>query len=160
MEHRLFTRTTFSLPVDRVFGFFADAANLEAITPPELRFRILTPLPIEMRVGAAIDYRLRLYGVPFRWRTEITHWEPGVRFVDEQRRGPYRKWVHEHRFAARGDECVMEDEVIWALPLAPFGEVARPLVRASLDRIFTYRRREIGRLLSEPPAGTSPSPTE
>jgi len=83
---------------DEVFAFFADASNLEAITPPFLHFRILSPLPIEMRPGARIDYALSLGGVPLMWRTRITEWEPGVIFVDEQETGPYRLWRHTHQF--------------------------------------------------------------
>ena len=84
-----------------VFPFFADAFNLERLTPPSLGFRVLTPPPIEMKVGTLIDYRVRLRGVPMRWQSEITAWEPPHRFVDEQRRGPYRLWIHEHTFTSQ-----------------------------------------------------------
>lgn len=96
--YRLETAQRLPRPVNDVFPFFADAFNLESITPPSLRFRILNAKPISMRAGATIDYRLRIGAVPVRWRSEITVWEPPFRFVDEQRRGPYRWWVHEHRF--------------------------------------------------------------
>lgn len=144
---------------EEVFAFFADAANLEAITPPFLRFRIVTPLPIEMRPGARIDYRLALFGVGFRWRTRITRWEPGVCFVDEQESGPYAIWKHTHRFADDGDGTVMTDVVEYALPLGPLGRLARRLlVRRTLDRIFDHRRDEIARRFAEAAPALSPAP--
>ena len=88
-------------PLGEVFSFFADAGNLELLTPPQLNFNILTPRPLEMRVGLLIDYRLRVRGIPLRWQSEITAWEPPPRFVDEERLGPYRLWQHEHLFEER-----------------------------------------------------------
>jgi ligand-binding SRPBCC domain-containing protein len=134
---------------EEVFPFFADAANLARITPPELDFEFLSELPIAMRVDALIDYRLRLYRVPFRWRTRITSWEPPHAFVDEQVRGPYRLWRHSHWFHPAPDgsrHTQMVDEVRYALPLAPFGEIAHSLVRRKLDRIFDYRREVVREL--------------
>lgn len=148
MAYKLYTDVTIDRPVEAAFDFFADATNLEAITPPELRFRITSPLPIEMRVGALIEYQLTLYGVPFRWLTEIAVWEPGVRFVDQQIRGPFRVWHHEHRFEALdGGRTRIRDEVTYVLPLEPPGRLAHALVRRQLDRIFDYRSERVPELL-------------
>ena len=126
---------------EQVFPFFADAANLEAITPPWLGFRIVTPQPIEMREGALIEYRLRLRGIPLRWHTRIDEWEPGVRFVDRQLSGPYRLWHHTHEFEADGpDHTLMRDIVRWE---APLHRLSAPLVRRDIARIFDFRAAAI-----------------
>lgn len=145
-------------PLDAVFSFFADATNLEAITPRFLRFRILSPTPVEMRAGARIDYAMSLFGMPVRWRTRITEWEPGVRFVDEQEAGPYAVWRHTHEFEPQGEATLVRDVVDYAVPLGPLGALAQLLfVRRTLGRIFDFRRDVTGRLLddgsSAPPAG-------
>lgn len=153
MAHLLHTVMELPLEVEGVFAFFADASNLERITPPELRFRITTPLPIVMREGARIDYRLRLFGLPFRWRTRITHWNPPHGFVDEQIAGPYRKWVHVHCFSSGDGMTRIQDTVRYCLPHWPVGEIAHPLVRTQLTRIFTFRREAIESILiGRPPA--------
>jgi ligand-binding SRPBCC domain-containing protein len=133
-------------PVD-VFGFFADAGNLEAITPPWLGFAIVTPRPIAMGAGALIEYRLRLHRLPVSWLTQIAVWEPGVRFVDVQLSGPYRLWHHTHEFQADGaGGTLMRDTVRYALPLGALGEVAhRAFVARDLERIFAFRRAEVAR---------------
>jgi ligand-binding SRPBCC domain-containing protein len=135
---------------DEVFPFFADAGNLEAITPPWLAFRIVTPRPIEMRVGTLIEYRLTLHGLPVSWLTRIEEWEPGVRFVDMQLHGPYALWHHTHEFAPAGDGgTLMRDTVRWALPLGPLGELARrAFVARDLGAIFDYRESEVRRRLT------------
>ncbi|MGQ9669244.1 MAG: SRPBCC family protein [Desulfosoma sp.] len=135
--------------MDHVFSFFADAANLECITPPALHFRILTPLPISMGVGTLIQYRLRLFGIPFGWTTRITVWNPPCCFVDEQIHGPYRQWIHTHTFQATPKGVWMHDHVQWALPLYPFGEWAAPVIGALIAWIFRYRARTIPALLQE-----------
>ena len=141
-------------PLAEVFDFFSRAENLEALTPPFLRFRILTPLPVEMKAGAVIEYRLSLYGIPVRWRTLIEAWEEGERFVDVQVRGPYKSWRHEHRFEAAGDSTRMRDRVAYSMPLGPLGTLVHALfVRRSVERIFDYRREKIGDLLGAPAGG-------
>jgi ligand-binding SRPBCC domain-containing protein len=137
---RLETRLWVPAPVDRVFAFFADASNLETISPSFLHFRLLTP-GVEMRRGATLDYRLRLRGVPFHWRTEITAWEPESRFRDEQRRGPYRYWRHSHLFRAERDGTVVEDGVDYDVPGGY--AVHQLLVGPDLIRIFTYRQERL-----------------
>jgi ligand-binding SRPBCC domain-containing protein len=130
-----------------VFALFSDVANLEALTPAFLRFRVLTPAPIEMRRGTLIDYRLVVRGVPLPWRSEITHWLPPWRFVDRQVRGPYRLWIHEHQFEQHGGATVCRDRVTWAT--AGGEPVRRWLVSPDLERIFAHRRKELARRFGE-----------
>jgi len=132
----------------QVFEFFARAANLERITPPWLRFGLLTDGPIEMRPEALIEYRLRLHGIPLRWVSVIEQWEPGRLFVDRQLEGPYRLWHHRHEFSHADGGTLVRGRVRYALPLGPLGELANVLfVRRDLERIFSYRREAVSRLL-------------
>jgi len=137
--------------LDRAFGFFSRAENLEAITPPWLRFEIVTPTPIEMRAGTRIRYRLRLRGVPVSWLTEIEEWDPPHAFVDRQLKGPYALWHHTHSFEAVDDRRTrMLDVVRYGHRLGPLGSVAEHLiVRRDLRRIFDYRRDAIAALITE-----------
>lgn len=148
MTHTFSARLELPLPIDRVFAFFAEAGNLERITPPELRFRILTPQPIVMAPGALIEYQLQLFGARFTWRTEIAEWEPPHRFVDVQLKGPYREWVHTHQFIPIDGGTVILDNVRYRLPLSPLGDVAYPLVRMQLARVFSYRTAAVTRILT------------
>jgi ligand-binding SRPBCC domain-containing protein len=133
-------------PLEVVFPFFADAGNLETLTPPWLRFEILTPLPIAMRAGASIEYRLHLHGIALHWQSEITAWEPPLRFVDEQRHGPYRKWIHEHTFTQCDNGSEMRDYVRYSVP---GGWLVNLLfVQREVRRIFEYRSRKLSDLFS------------
>lgn len=150
--HVLRTTQNLPLPREEVFPFFTEAANLERITPPELQFHIITTPPITMQLGTLIEYRLRLFGVPFTWLTRISLWHPPHEFVDEQLRGPFGLWVHTHRFHTIGGVTRMEDEVRYRLPFFPLGEAAYPLVKWQLRRIFAFRRQAIARLLGQTPS--------
>jgi len=125
------------LPPKELFPFFADAANLDAITPPWLHFQIVTPRPIVMQEGTLIDYRLRVHGLPLRWRSRISAWQPPHRFVDEQLRGPYQLWVHEHTFEGYGRGTMARDQVRYAVPFDFL--LHRWFVRPDIERIFQFR---------------------
>lgn len=146
MTERTLERSTLvRRPLAEVFPFFADPANLEALTPPWLNFRILTPLPVVMRPGVLIDYRISLRGLPLPWRSEITAWEPPHRFVDEQRRGPYRLWVHEHLFREQSGGTEIVDRVRYAILGGRL--IGRLFVDRDLSRIFDHRQRRIAELV-------------
>jgi ligand-binding SRPBCC domain-containing protein len=134
---------------EEVFDLFADARNLEAITPPLLRFEVVTPGAIEMRVGTLIQYRLRLHGLHFSWLTSIQAWDPPHRFVDQQIRGPFALWHHTHELFPSGAGATrMRDTVRYAIGFGPAGELAhRLLVRRDLDTIFDFRARKVEELL-------------
>lgn len=136
-------------PREEVFRYFADAGNLETLTPPWLKFTILSPLPLTMRVGALIDYELRLHGFPLRWQSEITVWEPPFQFVDEQRRGPYRSWVHQHLFEAERGGTLVRDRVHYAVPGGWLMDWL--FVRWDIKRIFAFRRAKLLFLFAKAP---------
>lgn len=134
--------------IDRVFEFFADAGNLDRLTPPWLNFQVRTPQPIAMHAGTRIEYTIRWKGIPLRWLTEIEQWIPDRQFIDVQIRGPYRLWRHVHRFEAMGKETVIEDEVQYALPWGPIGVCAHYLlVERDIRRIFDFRSSKIHELM-------------
>jgi len=125
-----------------VFAFFADAANLERMTPPQLGFTILTPQPIEMKKGAQIDYRIKLYGIPMKWKTVIEEYDPDDRFIDVQLKGPYAMWRHTHTFVDVEGGTQLGDRVVYELPFGPLGRVVHAaFVRRQLAQIFDHRER-------------------
>ena len=137
---RLQTKTWVSQPIEDVFPFFADAHNLQALTPDWLHFEIVTPPPIVMRPGTLIEYRISLHGLPMSWLTEITDFAPPVRFVDTQLRGPYRTWIHTHRFESSNGGTLLIDEVEFDM----FGAwLVGPLIRRDLRRIFSHRHQAL-----------------
>jgi len=143
-------------PLSEVFDFFCNAANLDTLTPPWLHFRILTALPIDMHQGTLIEYRLRYRAIPIYWKTEIAVWEPPHRFVDQQLKGPYRQWIHEHTFEEKEGGTLMRDRVDYAVP----GWILEPLVNAlivqpDIERIFAYRRDKMLELFGQPAAVTA-----
>ena len=153
-EHLLQTSLTVDLPRDEVFEFFSNAENLEAITPPDVGFHILTPLPIDLREGTLIDYKLSLFGIPVKWRTEITKWDPPNEFIDIQVWGPYGQWIHRHVFTEpEPGKTVIEDEVRYRLPLEPLGDLAHFIVAAQLAKIFDYREKKVIEILTERSGG-------
>ncbi len=146
------------LPLDTVFGFFSNPANLELVTPPWVGFRILSKLPVEMKPGALLDYAIRVHGIPLKWRSEITVWEPPFRFADLQLKGPYAVWHHEHRFEARHGGTLVVDDVEYAIPFSwmPGAQlVERFLVTPDVEKIFAHRRGALLRHFGLPDA---PSP--
>jgi ligand-binding SRPBCC domain-containing protein len=155
-----FFENSFELPLslDAVFDFFSAADNLEKITPPEMHFRLLTPLPIKMEVGTVIDYRLKIMKLPLRWRSRISRWAPPYVFADEQVRGPYALWIHTHAFEDTHRGTRIRDAVVYSLPLGPLGEMGHTFVRRQLTKIFAYREHAIRDALlpdpSTPPART------
>lgn len=145
--------------IDKVFAFFSDATKLEQITPPWTQFHMTTPLPIDIREGAIIDYRLKIHGVPLKWRSEISNWQPPFRFVDSQLRGPYRMWRHEHTFQEQDGGTIVGDRVEYSVPGGRF--VDKLFVRRDLQRIFEHRQQALLRVFHSKPTDGRPwvSPT-
>jgi ligand-binding SRPBCC domain-containing protein len=146
-DHVLQSRVWIARPRVEVFGFFADPANLSLITPPWLRFRLLTP-GVTMAAGAVLDYRIAWLGLPLAWRTFIREYDPPYRFVDVQVRGPYARWEHRHRFLAEAGGTLMEDRVTYRVALGPLGRLAHALlVGRQLASIWAYRQARLDALI-------------
>lgn len=141
------THQTLDRPLTEIFAFFSDAYNLALITPPWLHFEVLTPAPIEMGVGTRIDYRLKLRGIPIRWQSEITAWNPPHAFSDEQRRGPYRLWRHTHTFHETNEGIAVGDSVEYAVWGG--GLVNQLFVRPDIEKIFAYRTAQLRKLFQQ-----------
>ena len=145
--HVLEREQTLAIDPKRAFGFFADARNLERITPPWLRFRVVTPGEIVMGAGTLIEYRLALHRIPVSWLTRIETWEPPLRFVDRQIRGPYAFWEHSHSFEPVAEGTLIRDRIRYRIPFGILGGLAQLLVvRRDLERIFDYRREQVSNL--------------
>lgn len=130
------------LPPEKLFTFFGDAHNLERITPDLLGFKVLTPAPIDMHAGTLIDYKLRVRGIPLRWRTRIEAWEPPRRFVDLQLRGPYKRWHHTHTFEPHDGGTLCTDRVLYRPPGGPLAPLINKLaVQRDVVKIFEHRAR-------------------
>ena len=142
----LSTELQIEKPIDEVFSYFSDAHNLVEITPPKMKLVVLTPHPIEMQIGTLIDYRVKLKGIPIRWQSEITEWDPPHKFVDEQRKGPYRAWIHTHIFDEVDQGTIVRDRVEYAVL---GGQIVDKLfVGPDLQRIFEYRSKRLREILT------------
>ena len=148
------SQRTVEQPITEVFEFFSNAHNLAVITPPNLHLEILTPAPIEMGVGTRIDYRLKLHGIPIRWQSEITEWNPPYDFADEQRRGPYRLWRHTHTFEETENGVIVGDVVEYAV--WGNGVVNKFFVRPDIEKIFAYRSEQLDEIFHHKKNSTSP----
>lgn len=143
---KLHSETIIAENRENLFDFFCKAENLEVLSPPWLKFKIVTPLPIEMGVGTRIDYKLKIHGVPIQWRTEIVEWNPPYSFTDSQIKGPYNTWIHQHVFEEVDGGTLMHDIVDFASPglfLEPI--VHRLMIKPDLVKIFRFRIEEFGK---------------
>ncbi len=137
-------------PIDRVFDFFKKPENLDHVTPANLGFKILTPSPIPMAEGTVIDYTIRLYGIPMKWQTVITDYDPPHSFTDTQVKGPYKTWIHTHRFTPKDGGTLMADEVQYEVPLGFLGDIVKAVfVQKEVEKIFAYRKKIIGDLFEK-----------
>lgn len=157
MSHHVLEREQWvPCPLEHVFEFFSNARNLEHLTPPWLRFRIVT-LPIAIEPGVKIHYRIGWHGLPLKWTTEIETWEPPHRFTDTQLKGPYKLWHHTHTFESVSGGTLLRDTVRYALPMGPFGDIAHALwVKKDVEKIFAYRQARIAKMFGAAHAGKDP----
>ena len=147
--HILIRETLLNGSMEDVFEFFSKAENLNVITPPVLGFKIITPLPVDMKKGTVIDYKIKLNGIPFDWRTEITKWDPPHCFEDTQIKGPYKVWIHEHKFELRNEKTFMTDTVRYLSPGGPLEFIPHNLfVKKKVNFIFDYRQKIFDELFS------------
>jgi len=136
--------------IDTVFSFFSNAENLSKITPPKLKFEILTPVPIKMKEGQLIDYTIKILGKRIRWRTIITEFNPNIKFVDQQLKGPYSMWHHTHEFKEIDNKVEMIDKISYAIPFGFLGRIVNFIfVKGDLDEIFNYRYKVIEKLFNK-----------
>jgi ligand-binding SRPBCC domain-containing protein len=136
--------------IERVWDYFATPRNLNEMTPPDMDFQFVHGGEEPMYAGQIIEYRVMIVpGVRVRWLTEITHVEPLRRFIDEQRMGPYRLWIHEHYFEPTDRGVLMTDHVTYALPFGPLGQIVHSMfVRKRLESIFRYRYQVVEKIFS------------
>ena len=145
--YRLTASKFIDRPRDEVFDFFSDAFQLETLTPDTLRFSVITPAPIEMYEGRLIDYQLKIRGIPTRWQSRITLWDPPHRFADEQMRGPYKSWYHEHIFEEVDGGTMCHDIVDYRVPGGAL--IHKLLVKRDLLKIFNYRQRVLAQVFEQ-----------
>ncbi len=149
--HTLVAETKLYCSLEQAFDFFSKAENLNEVTPPDVYFNILTPLPISMQKGTIIDYKIKISGIPFKWRTHIKTWEPLHYFIDEQVKGPYSRWHHTHTFEQKDDHVLMTDKVEYLSP----GWILEPLihrffVKKRVEAIFVYREKIFKHIFGKP----------
>ena len=137
--------------ISTVFDFFSKPKNLSVITPPAMKFKILTPSPIDMKEGALIDYTVSIMFIPIRWRTLITKFSPPNLFIDQQIKGPYSMWHHTHIFEKISeDETLIKDKVVYGVPFGIIGRLVHYLyIKRDLKKIFTYRKNKIEKIFND-----------
>jgi hypothetical protein len=145
--HVLEREQRLAAPLSEVFAFFSDPRNLARITPPWLRFRVHGEAPASLSAGSRIEYRIRWTVFILRWVTRVTRWNPPIEFQDLQEKGPYKTWIHTHRFSEDASGVTIRDRVEYALPFGRLGRLVHRLrVRRQLEEIFEYRQKTISEI--------------